>query len=249
MTSLEFFKNVEVLTGLDDNQIVSIADAFQELEYQHGDRLFADGEPAFHIWVVKEGQIDLRFDLPGRSTSEESTISSIYDSMVFGWSSLVPPNEYKLSAYCVSRRAKVMRINKNALDRIFEKDPRTGYQFKLNLLKVVGRRFHQLQNADILTPIAKTRITVHMGTCGIAAGAREVMNALLEEKARTYRRDILIVSSGCVGKCSQEPIVAVETGEGTVVYQKIDPDKMRRIFNEHVIEGNVQTDYLMPMQV
>ncbi len=247
MTSLEFFKNVEVFSGLDDNQIASIADAFQELEYHHGDRLFADGEPASHIWVVKEGQVDLRFDLPGRTTSEESTISSIYDSMVFGWSSLVPPNEYKLSAYCVSRRATVLRIDKDALDRIFEKDLRTGYQFKLNLLKVVGRRFHQLQNADFMAPIAKIKITVHTGTCGIVAGARDVMNTLLEEKVKTDRRDIRIVSSGCIGKCEHEPIVTVETGEGTAVYQKIDPDKMRRIFREHIIEGNVQTDYLLPM--
>jgi len=246
MTSLGFFKNVEVFTGLDDDLIGSILDAFQELEYQHGDRLFADGEPASHIWVVKEGQIDLRFDLPGRASSEESTISSLYDSMVFGWSGLVPPNRYTLSAYCASRRAKVMRISKQSLDRIFEKDPRTGYQFKLNLLKVVGRRFHQLQNAGLMAPIAKTRITVHMGTCGIAAGAREVMNMLLEEKAQTDRRDIRILSSGCIGKCNYEPLVTVKTGAGTVVYQKVDPDKMRRIFSEHVIKGHVQTDYLLP---
>ncbi len=248
MTSLAFLKNVELLSDLDDNQIASIADAFHDLEYQHGDRLFADGDPASHIWVVKEGQIDLRFDLPGRATSEESTISSIYDSMVFGWSCLVPPNKYKLSAYCASRMAKVMRINKKALDKIFKKDLRTGYQFKLNLLKVVGRRFQQLQNSDLMAPIAKTRITVHMGICGIAAGAREVMNTLLEEKTKAGRRDIRIVSSGCIGKCTKEPIVTVETGEGTVVYKEIDPDKMRRIFSEHIIEGNVQTDYLLSKQ-
>jgi NADP-reducing hydrogenase subunit HndB len=74
------------------------------------------------------------------------------------------------------------------------------------------------------------------------------MNTLLEEKAKTDRRDIRIVSSGCIGKCDYEPIVTVETGEGTVVYQKIDPDKMQKIFSEHIINGNVQTDYLMPKQ-
>lgn len=244
MTSIKFLNNIEVFKGLEESQIEHILDAFEEMEYQSGDRLFADGEPASHIWIVKEGQIDLRFDLPGRATSEESTISSIYDSMIFGLSGFVPPYQYKLSAYCVSRRAKVLRIGRNDLEAFFEKDRHAGYQFKVNLLKAVGRRFQQLQGAHLMTPITKTRIIVHMGTCGIVAGAREVMDTLLEEKSKIDRRDIRIVSSGCIGKCLNEPLVTVETGEGKYVYQKVDPDKMRRIFLEHVMGGNVQAEYL-----
>ncbi|MBW1682673.1 MAG: (2Fe-2S) ferredoxin domain-containing protein, partial [Deltaproteobacteria bacterium] len=54
---------------------------------------------------------------------------------------------------------------------------------------------------------ATVKITVHMGTCGIAAGAREVMDALMEEMAETERDDIQVVSSGCMGMCSSEPNV------------------------------------------
>ena len=57
------------------------------------------------------------------------------------------------------------------------------------------------------------KITVHMGTCGIAAGAREVMNALLEELGAVDRQDIRVVTSGCMGMCSSEPNVTVETRE------------------------------------
>ena len=54
------------------------------------------------------------------------------------------------------------------------------------------------------------KITVHMGTCGIAAGAREVMDALTEELAASGRKDIRVVTSGCMGMCSSEPNVTVE---------------------------------------
>jgi NADP-reducing hydrogenase subunit HndB len=54
------------------------------------------------------------------------------------------------------------------------------------------------------------KITVHMGTCGIAAGAKEVMEALVEELAASGRKDIRVVGSGCMGMCSSEPNVTVE---------------------------------------
>jgi NADP-reducing hydrogenase subunit HndB len=57
---------------------------------------------------------------------------------------------------------------------------------------------------------ATVKITVHMGTCGIAAGGREVMDALLEEMTETDRQDIRVVTSGCMGMCSSEPNVTVE---------------------------------------
>lgn len=93
---------------------------------------------------------------------------------------------------------------------------------------------------------ANVKITVHMGTCGIAAGAREVMNALMEEMAQTDRQDIRVMASACLGMCSSEPNVTVEIeGEEPIVYQHMDANKMRQVFRRHVLEGEVQTDFAL----
>jgi NADP-reducing hydrogenase subunit HndB len=93
---------------------------------------------------------------------------------------------------------------------------------------------------------ANVKITVHMGTCGIAAGAREVMKALMEEMAQADRQDIQVFAAGCMGKCSSEPNVTVEIqNAGPVVYQKMDSDRMRQVFHRHVLSGEVQKDFVM----
>jgi len=93
---------------------------------------------------------------------------------------------------------------------------------------------------------ANVKITVHMGTCGIAAGAREVMNALMEEMAQTDRQDIRVVTSGCMGMCSSEPNVTVEIQDAEpIVYQKMEANRMRQVFKRHVLLGEVQTDFAL----
>jgi NADP-reducing hydrogenase subunit HndB len=90
------------------------------------------------------------------------------------------------------------------------------------------------------------KITVHMGTCGIAAGAREVMDALLEELTEADRQDIRVITSGCMGMCSSEPNVTVEiSGQDPVIYQHMDRNKMRQVFRRHVLLGEVQTDFAL----
>jgi len=90
------------------------------------------------------------------------------------------------------------------------------------------------------------KITVHMGTCGIAAGARDVMDALLEEMAQADRSDIRVINSGCMGMCSSEPNVTVEIqGKDPVIYQHMDRNKMRQVFKRHVLLGEVQTDFAL----
>ena len=93
---------------------------------------------------------------------------------------------------------------------------------------------------------AKIKITVHMGTCGIAAGARDVMSALMEEMAEADRQDIRVVASGCMGMCSSEPNVTIEEQDSEpIVYQLMDSNKMRQVFKRHVLLGEVQTDFAL----
>ncbi len=93
---------------------------------------------------------------------------------------------------------------------------------------------------------ATVKITVHMGTCGIAAGAREVMTALMEELAQTDRSDIRVLTSGCMEMCDSEPNVTVQIQDAEpIVYQKMEPNRMRQVFKRHVLLGEVQTDFAL----
>ncbi len=92
----------------------------------------------------------------------------------------------------------------------------------------------------------RIKVTIHMGTCGIAAGAREVMNVLMEEVAQSNRSDIRVVTSGCMGMCSSEPNITVELeGEEPIVYKDMDANKMRQVFKRHILEGEVQSDFAL----
>ncbi len=87
------------------------------------------------------------------------------------------------------------------------------------------------------------KITVHMGTCGIAAGADEVFKALNEEREKLKRDDIKVVISACMGMCSSEPNVTVRRmEEEAILYGGLNAEKMRKIFQGHVLRGEIQTD-------
>ena len=145
MISLEFFKNVEIFQGLNNEQLAEIIKCGEEEEFQHETRLFEKGEKAAYLWIVGEGQVDLRFDFPGLASSEENTISSISEAGAFGWSSIVPPNKYRLSGYSSGAGCKLVKVERENLLKLFEEDPDIGYVVMSNLATLVGGRFHSLQ--------------------------------------------------------------------------------------------------------
>ena len=92
----------------------------------------------------------------------------------------------------------------------------------------------------------RVKITVHMGTCGIAAGARKIMNIFLKEIEKRGLTDIILTSSGCAGLCSSEPMATIEIkGEAPVKYVYLNEEKTLKIFDEHVIKGNPVEDYAL----
>ena len=92
----------------------------------------------------------------------------------------------------------------------------------------------------------RARITVHMGTCGIAAGARGIMNTIMEELAKSKLKDVAITTSGCAGLCSQEPMITVElAGEPPVKYIALNEEKTRKIFTGHVVGGKALPEYAL----
>ena len=87
---------------------------------------------------------------------------------------------------------------------------------------------------------SRAKVTVHMGTCGIAAGARKVMEALLDEIKKSDVKDVIVATSGCAGLCSKEPMATVEIiNEAPVKYIQLNDEKIRKIFQEHVLNGKI----------
>ncbi len=146
MVSLDFMEKCEIFKGLNDDQLTAVQKHCEIKEFQRGDKIFVEGEEASHLCIVMEGDVDLRFDMPGHPTSEKNTISSVTAGRTFEWSSLVPPNKTRLSSYCTSRTCKIVQIDRKELVRLFEKDTKTGYILMLNLAVLVGARFHCLQD-------------------------------------------------------------------------------------------------------
>ena len=88
------------------------------------------------------------------------------------------------------------------------------------------------------------RIVVGMSTCSIAAGARQVYSALEDEVVKLNKNDIRISQVGCIGVCKYEPLMEIYMpNQEKTTYVKMTPEKVVEIINEHVINGNVLTDY------
>jgi len=92
----------------------------------------------------------------------------------------------------------------------------------------------------------RAKITVHMGTCGIAAGARTIMTAFLSEIEKNNIKDVIITTSACAGLCSREPMATIElSGQAPVKYVDLTETKARKIFKEHVLSGKFVQEYAL----
>ncbi len=94
-----------------------------------------------------------------------------------------------------------------------------------------------------------TQIQVSMGTCGIAAGARDVMMALMDELAKRQRTDVVVTQTGCAGLCDKEPVITVKlTGESDVVYGDLNAERAREIVANHIVNGQIVSNYVLQVK-
>jgi len=92
----------------------------------------------------------------------------------------------------------------------------------------------------------RAKITIHMGTCGIAAGARKLMTAALKEVEEKKIQDVMVTTSGCAGLCSREPMATVEIlGNPPVKYCDLNEEKIKEIFLQHVVNGEIVEAYAL----
>lgn len=107
-------------------------------------------------------------------------------------------------------------------------------------------REEALKKREMKASSGTVQVIVGMGTCGIAAGARDTMKAILDTIEKDSMNGIVVTQTGCIGLCEKEPIVQVVVGEAAkVTYGKVNPDVAKKILKEHVGNGKVVTDHIL----
>ncbi|MDD3802790.1 MAG: (2Fe-2S) ferredoxin domain-containing protein [bacterium] len=115
---------------------------------------------------------------------------------------------------------------------------------KLEDLKKIREKMEKSTN--LREGKGRIKAVVGMGTCGIAAGARDVLSALMDEISKRNLSDIVVTQSGCRGLCDVEPIIDVyEEGKQMVTYGNLTPEKTRRIVAEHFVNGSTVTELVI----
>ncbi len=113
----------------------------------------------------------------------------------------------------------------------------------LDDLKKVGE---QAREAITVREGGDVKVAVGMGTCGIAAGAREVVSAVINELAERNVKGVSVTQTGCAGSCEHEPLLTVSSAEGPhVTYANVSPDQARKIIVQHVINGEVLDEWVL----
>ena len=103
-----------------------------------------------------------------------------------------------------------------------------------------------LEKRKISETSGASQVIIGMGTCGIAAGARDTMNSVLEYIEANNLENVVVTQTGCIGLCEQEPIMQVVlAGQEKVTYGKVNAEVAKQIMKEHVREGRVVSDHVI----
>lgn len=149
MANIDFLNQVQAFQGLNPEQLSEILTCCEETGYKPGDKIFAQGDDAVYLWIVKTGVVDLRFKAAGGSSAAEHPISAIPEAGAFGWSSFASPNKYRLSAYCGDQPCTVIKVDRKRLKELLDKDADMGYAVITNVATIVGTRFHEFQEEAV----------------------------------------------------------------------------------------------------
>ncbi|MBK8616771.1 MAG: (2Fe-2S) ferredoxin domain-containing protein [Anaerolineales bacterium] len=109
-------------------------------------------------------------------------------------------------------------------------------------------REEALHKKQMKAAAGNVQVIVAMGTCGIAAGARDTMKSVLNFIEKNNLSGVTVTQTGCMGMCEQEPILQVVIGEGAkVVYGKVNTEIAEQIMKQHVQNGTPVKDYVLPI--
>jgi CRP-like cAMP-binding protein len=150
MVTLTTLEEMHIFKEFSSDQLNKILELCIVETFQQDQRLFTEGETAKDMWIVFDGGVELRFEMPNaKATTKDNMVSAhhneIPESQVFGWSCFIPPYKMRLSAYCTSRRCQVVKIDAEKLNKLMGSDTDIGFKMMGYLVQVVGYRFKQMQ--------------------------------------------------------------------------------------------------------
>lgn len=145
-------KRAEIFLGLDDSELCQIANlpSSREESYQAQQIIFEEGDRAGYLYVLKEGQVYLVTEIPPDSgrVAIQVTIDTITKGGVFGWSALVPPHPYALSAIC-HESSIVVLMSGDELSALFERENHIGYKVLQSLTRIISMRLRDVEQVLI----------------------------------------------------------------------------------------------------
>jgi CRP/FNR family cyclic AMP-dependent transcriptional regulator len=148
----ETLKRAEVFLELDDSDLQKIASlpSCREVTYQAQETIFQAGDEANNLYVLEEGQVSLAMVIRPSSTQpvKQVTVDIITKGGFFGWSALVPPHSYVMSAIC-QQPSKVVIMSGAELSRLFDEDNHIGYTVLQSLTRIIGMRLRDIEQVLI----------------------------------------------------------------------------------------------------
>ncbi|MEK7866136.1 MAG: cyclic nucleotide-binding domain-containing protein [Planctomycetota bacterium] len=138
------FMEAEVLEGLDGRCIEALAAAAEARTLDGGETLFRLGENATRLYVVGSGEVELTLPISLESEARELRVETRGPRTTVGWSALIPPHRFTLSARAVGP-SQVFGLERSALEKAFGEDPHSGYLFMKHVCSGIGRRLVQVQ--------------------------------------------------------------------------------------------------------
>ena len=148
MPDLNSLGKLEIFADFSNPQLEAVRGICEIAEFSKGDSLFLQHTPAEALFILLDGEVDLRWDAPeDRRGVNIPEVLFVSETSLFGWSCFVPPYQYALSGYCESRFCRAIRLEKKKLTDLFDADPGLGYHFMNGVLRVIAKHFDQLQDA------------------------------------------------------------------------------------------------------
>jgi len=120
--------------------------------------------------------------------------------------------------------------------------------FKLQITDLQKIKEKNKEASSLKKGSYRAKVVIHMGTCGVASGASNIMTALMNEMANAGLglEDIMVIPSGCAGLCAREPMATIETVDlPPVKYVDLNEEKMRELFKEHIMGGKPIEKYAL----
>ena len=137
---IEGLERLTIFEGLTRDQLHTVGERCEITTVKRGETVFRAGEPAQYLLFVRSGRVELRFQVMYAGTPNECALDIITADGACGWSAMIPPHKYTLTA-CAVEDSELLRIRQTDLQHCCDADPRMGFVVMGNIARPVGERY------------------------------------------------------------------------------------------------------------